>query len=107
MPMPDHARADTSSEPTGLAARRIAADILDNVLRRHRPLDDQLECPGAHPSLASLTERNRALAHVLIATVLLLLRTLAQLIVLFLCLEAPSNASRVEAALGLVAALFA
>ena len=97
--MPDHARADTSSEPTGLAARRIAADILDNVLRRHRPLVDQFEGPGAHPSLASLPERDRAVARVLIATVLRRLGTLRQLLGLFLAHEAPANAPRVETAL--------
>ncbi len=39
------------SEVPGLAARRIAADILDGVLHKHRTLDDQLDGAGAHPGL--------------------------------------------------------
>ena len=38
------------AEVPGLAARRIAADILDGVLHKHRTLDDQLDGAGA-PSL--------------------------------------------------------
>jgi 16S rRNA (cytosine967-C5)-methyltransferase len=37
------ARRVAPAEVPGLAARRIAADILDNVLRRHRPLDAELD----------------------------------------------------------------
>ena len=37
------ARRIAPAEVPGLAARRIAADILDNVLRRHRPLDAELD----------------------------------------------------------------
>ena len=51
----------------GLAARRVAADILDGVLRRRRPLDEMLE---ATLSLAGLEERDRALARALTAAVL-------------------------------------
>ena len=36
------------AEVPGLAARRIAADILDGVLHKHRTLDDQLD--GAAPT---------------------------------------------------------
>lgn len=49
------------TEVPGLAARRIAADILDGVLHRHRMLDDQLDGPGAHPGLKTLADRDRAL----------------------------------------------
>src|SRR6476619_606442 len=44
----------------GLTARRIAADILDNVLRRRRPLDAELDGAEAHPGLAALADRDRA-----------------------------------------------
>ncbi len=57
------ARARTSPQPEvpGLAARRIAADILDGVLRRRLALDEQLAGKGAHPGLAALADRDRAL----------------------------------------------
>ena len=54
-------------EPPGLAARRIAADLLDGVLRRRRPLDEQLDGAGAHPGLAALADRDRALTRALVA----------------------------------------
>mgnify|MGYP003350663392 CR=1 FL=1 len=44
MPAPRFAPAP---EVPGLAARRIAADILDGVLQKRRMLDDQLEGPAA------------------------------------------------------------
>ena len=47
------------SEVPGLAARRIAADILDGVLHKHRTLDDQLDGAGAHPGLKALADRDR------------------------------------------------
>lgn len=60
----------------GLAARRIAADIVDGVLHKHRTLDDQLDGSGAHPGLKTLADRDRALMRRLVATVLRRLGTL-------------------------------
>src|SRR6195256_2123801 len=58
------------SEVPGLAARRIAADILDGVLHKHRTLDDQLEGAAAHPGLKTLPDRDRALMRRLGAPIL-------------------------------------
>src|SRR3978361_418790 len=58
------------SEVPGLAARRIAADILDGVLHKRRTLDDQLDGAGAHPGLKALADRDRALMRRLVATIL-------------------------------------
>jgi 16S rRNA (cytosine967-C5)-methyltransferase len=85
-----------SQETPGLAARRVAAEILEGVLRRGRPLDDQLE---SHPGLAALADRDRALTRRLIATVLRRLGTLRHLLSLFLQQGPPANAPRVETAL--------
>src|SRR5258708_23244090 len=60
------ARTDSAIDPPGLAARRIAVDILDGVLRRHRPLDEQLEERAAHPDFAALAHRDRALVRALV-----------------------------------------
>jgi 16S rRNA (cytosine967-C5)-methyltransferase len=79
----------------GLAARRIAADILDGVLRRRRALDDQLDSTA----LAALDDRDRALTRALAATVLRRLGTLRHLIGLFLESGTPQQAPRVETAL--------
>ena len=92
------ARARTSPQPEvpGLAARRIAADILDGVLRRKIALDEQLSGKGAHPGLASLADRDRALMRRLAATVLRRLGTLRKLLSKFLDKGFPSDAPRVE-----------
>src|ERR1700704_175479 len=58
------------SEVPGLTARRIAADILDGVLHKHRTLDEQLDGGGAHPGLKALSDRDRALMRRLVGTVL-------------------------------------
>ena len=89
----------SSSESQGLASRRIAADILEGVLRRGRSLDDQLDGRGAHQGLASLAERDRALTRRLVATVLRRLGTLRHLVGLYLDRGLPADSPRVETAL--------
>ncbi len=92
------ARPRTSPQPEvpGLAARRIAADILDGVLRRKIALDEQLSGKGAHLGLAGLADRDRALMRRLTATVLRRLGTLRHLLGGFLDKGFPSDAPRVE-----------
>jgi len=100
------ARPRTSPQPEvpGLAARRIAADILDGVLRRRTALDELLSGKSAHPGLAGLAERDRALMRRLVATVLRRLGTLRHLVGGFLEKGFPSDAPRVETILLLGAA---
>jgi 16S rRNA (cytosine967-C5)-methyltransferase len=94
---------DPSAEPPGLAARRIAADILDGVLRRRRPLDEQLD-DHAHSGLAALPDRDRALVRLLVASALRRLGTLRHLLGQLLARGLPADAPRVETALLLGAA---
>jgi 16S rRNA (cytosine967-C5)-methyltransferase len=100
------ARPRTSPQPEvpGLAARRIAADILDNVLRRKISLDEQLSGKGSHPGLPSLADRDRALMRRLVATVLRRLGTLRHLLGGFLERGFPKDAPRAEIILLLGAA---
>jgi 16S rRNA (cytosine967-C5)-methyltransferase len=91
-----------SPEAPGLAARRVAAELLEGVLRRNRQLDEQIE--DAQPSLMALPERDRALTRALAASVLRRLGTLRHLLGLFLERGAPADAPRVETALLLGAA---
>ncbi|MGN6747451.1 MAG: RsmB/NOP family class I SAM-dependent RNA methyltransferase [Xanthobacteraceae bacterium] len=93
--------ATTRSEAPGFAARRIAADMLDGVLRRQRPLDELLDSTS---EFARLPERDRALVRVLVATVLRRLGTLRQLVESFLDRGLPAQAPRAETALLLGAA---
>ena len=87
------------SEVPGLAARRIAADILDGVLHKHRTLDDQLDGIGAHPGLKSLADRDRALMRRLVATILRRLGTLGHLLSRLLDRGIPTDAPRAQSAL--------
>src|SRR6266498_1388978 len=96
------ARPDPGIDVPGLAARRIAADILEGVLCRRRPLDNELEQRSAAPDAVSLSLRDRALVRTLVATVLRRLGTLRHLLGQWLKL--PAGAPRVETALLLGAA---
>jgi 16S rRNA (cytosine967-C5)-methyltransferase len=86
-------------EVPGLAARRIAADILDGVLHKHRTLDDQLEGAAAHPGLKSLSDRDRALMRRLVATILRRLGTLGHILSRLLDRGVPTDAPRAQSAL--------
>src|SRR5262245_37030326 len=97
MPLMVPASDPPSVNIPGLAARRVAADILDGVLRRKRPFDEQLEDKAAE--LAALPERDRALARALATTVLRRLGTLQHLLSGLLERGLPVEAPRVETAM--------
>jgi len=96
MPPP---RFATPSEVPGLAARRIAADVIDGVLHKHRTLDDQLDGTGAHPGLKQLADRDRALMRRLVATTLRRLGTLGHVLSRLLDRGVPTDAPRAQSAL--------
>ena len=87
------------AEVPGLAARRIAADILDGVLHKHRTLDEQLDGAGAHPGLKTLADRDRALMRRLVATILRRLGTLGHVLSRLLDRGVPTDAPRAQSAL--------
>ena len=97
-------RTSPQAEVPGLAARRVAADIVDGVLRRKLALDEQLGGKTAHPGLASLADRDRALMRRLSATVLRRLGTLRHIVGGFLDKGLPADAPRTETILLLGAA---
>jgi 16S rRNA (cytosine967-C5)-methyltransferase len=87
------------TEVPGLAARRIAADILDGVLHKQRTLDDQLDGTSAHPTLKTLADRDRALMRRLVATILRRLGTLGHVLSRLLDRGVPTDAPRAQSAL--------
>ncbi len=89
--------SNTAQQPPGLAARAFAATVLEGVLRRHRPLDEQLDDQAT--GLATLAERDRALVRHLVGTVLRRLGTLRHLLGLYLERGVPADVPRVETAL--------
>jgi 16S rRNA (cytosine967-C5)-methyltransferase len=92
-------RFASPSEVPGLAARRIAADILDGVLHKHRTLDDQLDGATAHPGVKRLADRDRALMRRLVATILRRLGTLGHVLSRLLDRGIPTDAPRAQSAL--------
>jgi 16S rRNA (cytosine967-C5)-methyltransferase len=88
--------ATQAQDAPGLPVRRVAADILDGVLRRRRPLDEMLD---ATRELNTLEERDRALTRALVATTLRRLGTLRHLLGAYLERGVPPQAPRVETAL--------
>ena len=89
-------RSVRPEEVPGLAVRRLAADILDGVLRRRRPLDELLDTTR---ELSTLEERDRALTRAIVATTLRRLGTLRHLLGLLLDRGPPAQAPRVETTL--------
>ena len=87
------------TEVAGLAARRIAADILDGVLHKHRMLDEQLDGAAAHPGLKTLSDRDRALMRRLVATIVRRLGTLGHVLSRLLDRGVPTDAPRAQSAL--------
>jgi 16S rRNA (cytosine967-C5)-methyltransferase len=98
------ARRVAPADVPGLAARRVAIEILEGVLRRHRPLDDMLDGAEAHPGIAALADRDRAFMRKLVATGLRRLGTLRHLLARYLDRGFPADAPRVETVLLLGAA---
>jgi 16S rRNA (cytosine967-C5)-methyltransferase len=87
------------SEAPGLPARRIAADILDGVLRRRRALDELFDGRQAPAGLDALADRDRALVRHIVATALRRLGSLRYLLDQCLDRGLPKEAPRVESAL--------
>src|SRR4029077_14814545 len=86
----------------GLAARHVAADIVEGVLGRNRALDEMLEgsdARAATAALAALPERDRALTRAIVAVVLRPFGTLRHLLSSFLERGLPAQAPRFETAL--------
>jgi 16S rRNA (cytosine967-C5)-methyltransferase len=85
----------------GLAVRRLAATVVEGVLRRRRPLDELLDDAR---TLAALDDRDRALARALIGVVLRRLGSLRRIVASFVERGLPAQAPLVETALLLGAA---
>ena len=87
---------DSAPDVPGLAVRRLAATLIEGVLRRRRPLDEMLDDAR---TLAALDERDRALARALIGVVLRRLGSLRHIVVSFVERGLPAQAPLVETAL--------
>jgi 16S rRNA (cytosine967-C5)-methyltransferase len=75
----------------GFLVRRIAADVLENVLHRRRPLDEQLNDLLDRAEYSALPDHDRALLRALAATVLRHLGTLRHLLARYLDRGLPAS----------------
>src|SRR5262245_24196624 len=90
------ARVDAPRDPPGFAARQLAAELIDGVLRRRRPLDEQIDDRAS--DLAALPERDRAFVRALATLVLRRLGTLRHLLAHRLARGLPAEWPRVGTA---------
>jgi 16S rRNA (cytosine967-C5)-methyltransferase len=93
------ASTDQNADAPGLAARRLAAQALFEVLYRRRPLDDLLDGAAALPGIDALAERDRALLRMIVATALRRLGSIRAVLGRFLERGLPENSPHIEAAL--------
>lgn len=84
----------TLPEPAGLAARRLAVELIEAVLISGRSMDDALDTAGRAPGLANLDPRDRGFARLIAATVLRRLGSLDAVLTRFLERPLPSTARR-------------
>jgi 16S rRNA (cytosine967-C5)-methyltransferase len=96
IPSPTDASAH---QPPGFASRHAAVELLEGVLYRRRPLDEQLDGKDACHGFNTLPERDRALARRIVATTLRRLGTLRRVVGELLNRGLPEHAPRVESAL--------
>ncbi len=87
--------SQAQAEAPGLPARTIAVEIVEGVVHKRRPLDEQLE----RAPLDTLEERDRALVRRLAATAIRRLGVLRHLLAAMLERGLPKGAPRAESAL--------
>ncbi len=95
--------ASTTDAP-GFAVRKLAAEALVAVLKNRRPLDEVLDSAHGLNGIRDLTERDRALLRMLIATVLRRLGSLREILSKLIERGLPKDAPLLEPALLLGAA---
>jgi 16S rRNA (cytosine967-C5)-methyltransferase len=88
-------RSGTRPAPPGLAARKLAHELVAGVLFERRPLDQVLAQAGARPEIAAVEARDRAFARLLAATVLRRLGELELVLRAFLDKPLPRSGRRV------------
>jgi 16S rRNA (cytosine967-C5)-methyltransferase len=92
------------SEMVGLATRRIAVRIIDDLLRDRRPIDEAFDAVSGDPVLLALNVRDRAYVRNLVATTARRLGLLRQAVGAHLKKRLPPRAGSTEAILMVSAA---
>lgn len=90
---PDAQRGER--DKPGFAARKTAADILGNVVHKHRPLDGEMDSNSGHSGFRELAANDRALVRAIIGAALRHRGEIAELLDRLLDRKIPEKTGRV------------
>lgn len=79
----------------GFAARKVAADILGNVVHKHRPLDGELELQSGHSGFRALEPKDRALVRAILGAALRHRGEISEILTRLLDRDIPEKTGRV------------
>nr|WP_286190183.1 16S rRNA (cytosine(967)-C(5))-methyltransferase RsmB [Labrenzia sp. R4_2] len=83
------------SEKPGFAARKVAADILGNVVHKKRPLDGELDRASGHSGFRALAANDRALVRAIAGAALRHRGEISEILVRLLDRDIPEKTGRV------------
>lgn len=86
--------ADRPEKP-GFAARKVAADILGNVVHKHRPLDGELDTVSGHSGFRALAANDRSLVRAIIGAALRHRGEISEILTRLLDRDIPEKTGRV------------
>ncbi len=82
-------------EKPGFAARKVAADILGNVVHKRRPLDGELDLQSGHSGFRALEGKDRALVRAIIGAALRHRGEISEILTRLLDRDIPEKTGRV------------
>ncbi len=88
-------KAPERSEKPGFAARKVAADILGNVVHKKRPLDGELDAASGHSGFRELAAIDRSLVRAIVGAALRHRGEIAEILNRLLDREIPEKTGRV------------
>lgn len=92
---PAAAPAAEKEEKPGFAARKVAADILGNVVHKKRPLDGELDAGSGHSGFRALAGNDRALVRAIVGAALRHRGEIAEIVERLLDRPIPEKTGRV------------
>ena len=92
---PAETRDRQISGKPGFLARKVAADILGNVVHKRRPLDGELDAASGHSGFRSLAGNDRALVRAIVGASLRRRGEIAEILGRLLDREIPEKTGRV------------
>ncbi|WP_428641908.1 16S rRNA (cytosine(967)-C(5))-methyltransferase RsmB [Roseibium sp.] len=92
---PSGNNAPERPEKPGFAARKVAADILGNVVHKKRPLDGELDAASGHSGFRQLAANDRALVRAIVGAALRRRGEIAEILDRLLDRQIPEKTGRV------------